>query len=780
MINTMKNAFSHYVILLLLSSLLAACGGGNGGGNSNGAEKLPVVEPPVVEPPVVEPPVVEPPVGEPPVEEPPVETSAPSASIIFPPKSALVDFNLIRVRGMASDAQGDPIISVSVNGVVAESDDGFANWQAIVPVDLGENTLTVTTIDNKQNANNEAATTIVQARALPFLSNPSISGIEVDEANNRVLVLDGVLGALLTFDLVTGQRTVISSNSSLDAFDNQQAVGSGPAFGNPNHLEFDVVNHRVLVTEQSKRQVFTVDINTGERSVLFDMNNTSGGGPALRLIRTALFDLANSRLLILDGFNNDLRLFAISLIDETRTRISNNANSGPVIQTLGAMLLDSANNRVILSDPAAGSIIAINLSNGKRTVLSGFNSTDNSIVGDGPNFESPVDVDIDTSRNQVLVTDAGLNAFFIVDLTTGDRTLLEGSGTKFIQLTAADFLGDNQIVAVDEDIETVIMVDRNTGDRALLPNNGIGEGPRLETPRSFVQLNASQLLIADSEANHLFHMDVSNGNRSIFIDGKDTILNSPRALALDKANNRVLIIDNVDNDESSPRLLSLNLESEILSIISGGGTGTGPEMRAPESIALDTTNNRLLVTDSDNKALFSINLSTGERAVISDDDSSGADFEEPAGLALEGDGNTALVVDARAGVLFSVNLQTGARTVISGENPDTGEVIGTEFELIDSHSIILDESNNRVLVSSAEEEELYSVDLATGIATELTGELSAGPFLREPIALIFDEYNSHRVFVLDSAFRAVFTVDLLNGDRVLTSWSDVSPQNNLF
>ena len=333
---------------------------------------------------------------------------------------------------------------------------------------------------------------------------------------------------------------------------------------------------------------------------------------------------------------------------------------------------------------------------------------------------------------------------------------------------------------MDGNIETVIMVDRNTGDRNLLPNNGIGEGPRFETPRSFVQLSASQLLIADSEANHLFHVDVSNGNRSIFIDGKDTILNSPRALALDKANNRVLIIDNVDNDESSPRLLSLNLESETLSIISGGGTGAGPEMRAPESIALDTTNNRLLVTDSDNNALFSINLATGERAVISDDSSPGAEFEEPVGLALRGDGNTALVVDARAGVLFSVNLQTGARTVISGENPDTGEVIGTEFELIDGHSIILDEGNNRVLISNAEEEELHSVDLATGITTELTGDLSAGPFLDEPIALIFDEYNAHHAFVLDSAFRAVFTVDLVTGDRVLTSWSDVSPQNNLF
>ena len=770
MIVPMKHTLTKNMMLLLLSGLLAACGGSGGG--SNGVES-----PPNVEPPIEEPPVEEPPVEEPPIEEPAAES--PSASIIFPPESALVDFNLIRIRGTASDAQGDPITSVSVNGVVAESNDGFATWQAIVPVELGENTLTVATTDDKQNANNEAATTIVQARALPFLRGPSTSSIEVEEANNRVLVVDGTLDALLAFDLSTGQRTVISSNGGLDAFDNQETVGSGAVFVNPNHLELDIANHRALLTEQLKRQVYAVDTNTGERSVLFDMNNTSGSGPALRLVRIARFDLANNRLLIIDGFNNNLRLFAISLADETRTLISNNANSGPTLNDPESMLLDSTNNRVILSD-VIGNIIAIDLSNGNRTVLSGLNRTDDNIVGDGPNFKTPVDVDIDTSRNQLLVTDAGLDSLFIVDLATGDRTLLEGRGPDFIKLKAADFLGNNQIVAVDGDIETVIVVDRNTGDRALLPNNGIGEGPRLQTPRSFVQLNASQLLIADSEANHLIFVDKRNGNRSILINGKDTLLNNPRALALDKTNNKVLIIDNVDNDESSPRLLSLDLTSEALSIISGDGTGTGPEMRTPESIALDSINNRLLVTDSVKGALFSINLATGERSIVSDDDSTGPSFSLPVGLALKSDGNTALVVDAQAGVLFSVNLQTGARSVISGENPDTGEVIGSEFELIDGHSILLDEGNNRVLISNLDNEDILSVDLTTGIATELTGDLSEGPFLEEPIALIFDEHNAHHAFVLDSAFRAVFIVDLLTGDRVLTSWSEVSPQGNLF
>jgi DNA-binding beta-propeller fold protein YncE len=752
MINTLtKNSI--YVLLL---SLLAACGGS--GSNSSDLRDVPAEEPSI---------------------------EAPTASIIFPPESALVDSNFIKIRGTASDAQGDTITRVSVNGVIAESDDGFATWQASVPLDLGENTLIVSTTDDKQTSNNAAAATVVQARALPFLSSSTAnSGVEVDQANNRVLVIDSAQRALLAFDLSTGQRTVISSNRGIDAFDNQQGVGSGPGFVNPNNLKFDVANHRVLLTELLERQVYTVDINTGERSVFFDMNNTIGNGPALRLIRITLFDLANNRLLLLDGINRDLRLFAIDLADETRTLISSNANSGLVINNPDSMSLDSANNRVILSEPA-GRIVAINLSNGEQTVLSGLNSTDSSIVGGGPNFKTPVDVDIDTSRNQALVSDAGLDALFIVDLATGNRTLLEGLGSDFISLRAADFFDENQIVAVDDGLETVIIVDRNTGDRTLLPANGIGEGPRLQTPRSFVQID-SGLLIADSEASHVFHVDVSNGNRSIFVNGNETILNSPRAIALDKANNRVLIVDNVDNidnrddDELNPRLLSLDLASKTLSIISGDGTGSGPGMTKPEHIALDSVNNRLLVIDIDKVALFSINLATGERSVISDQGSPGPAFDTPLGLALKSDGNTALVIDAFDGILFSINLQTGARSVISGENPDTGEIIGPGFALIDSHAIVLDEDNNRALISNLDDSSIFLVDLSTGIATELTDGLSAGPFLQEPIALIVDERNHHHAFVLDSAFRAVFTVDLLTGDRVLTSWSEVSPLNNLF
>jgi len=100
--------------------------------------------------------------------------------------------------------------------------------------------------------------------------------------------------------------------------------------------------------------------------------------------------------------------------------------------------------------------------------------------------------------------------------------------------------------------------------------------------------------------------------------------------------------------------------------------------------------------------------------------------------------------------------------------------------LEDSLGLALDEVNNRALITNADNGDLFAVDLNTGIAREITDSLSIGPSLEEPVAVVLDEHDNTRAYVIDSSFRALFTVDLTNGDRVLTSWSEVSPQNNLF
>ena len=429
------------------------------------------------------------------------DTSAPLAVIQYPPVKSLTDQALIEVRGVAEDLEGSPITSVSVNGFAAESSDGFATWNVTIPLELGDNALVVETADDKNNVDDEAAEALVKASAYPFLLEPNEGSVAVDSDNNRALVVDSALEALFAFDLSTGERTVISAQEPQDNFGAQAPVGGGINLRNPGHLVFDPDNNRVLVTEQSLGKIIAIDLATGERSEFLN-RNTGGSGPGLTLLRSQVLDLANNRVLVMDGVNGNIRLFAVDLTTGNRMIISSaGRGSGQVINSAEAIALDTANNRLLAADGnngLRGTLLAIDLNSGNRTVLSGLNRTNNQLVGAGPEFFSPQSLDFDSDNGRVLIADSSFETVFTVNLATGERTVITGTvpnttqqvgvGPKFIALIGTAFLDERQAVAVDRELETVMVIDLTNGDRRLLPGNAIGEGPRFNTPRGFVQL----------------------------------------------------------------------------------------------------------------------------------------------------------------------------------------------------------------------------------------------------------------------------------------------------
>lgn len=718
--------------------------------------------------------------------------SAPVAMVQFPPVNSLTDQASIELRGTAEDLEGDEITSVTVNGIAVETNDGFANWRITLPLELGSNTLAVETRDDQGHVDSEAAEVMVQARALPFITFPGESGLAVDHANNRVLVATSILhDALFAFDLVTGERTVISSEKALDNFNHQAPVGSGIGLTLPRHLELDLENNRALVTESLQDQIVAIDINTGERTELLNLN-TGGNGPDLRLLRSQVLDLANNRIFILEGFNGDMRLFAVDIPSGNRALIaSSTRGSGQALNFAEPMALDLANNRMLLADfvgnidgAGRGALLAVDLDSGNRTVISGFNRTTSSLVGGGTEFILPISLDFDPLNNRVLIAVRGFRSnfdtVFMVDLATGARSVVSGfnrdndqivgAGTNLTKIKGARLIDNNQAVAVDDSLETAVIIDLATGDRKLLPGNGIGNGPSFGNPRGMVAMGEN-LIVSDAQLNQLFKVDKITGDREVMVDGSDTLMNKPQVLALDEEGNRLLVIDNLD---IAPRLLAIDLTDHAHTVISGDGFGTGVALIEPQDTALDSANNRLLVTDKSLQALVAIDLASGDRTLVSSDVSEGPSFEFPSTVVLAEGGTTALVADSQQSILYSVNLATGARTVVSGENPDTGEIVGPQSDLFSVVDMVLDRSNNRVVVISvAEGPLLQSVDLATGVVSELSS-FSVGeglPFL-EPNNLLLDRDN--RLLVLDESAGAIYSVDLTNGDRVRISWTDLS------
>jgi len=84
-----------------------------------------------------------------------IDSTPPTVSVSSPADGAVVTESQLTIQGTASDAGG--ITYVKVNGVDAQTSDGFAHWSAVVNLAEGANQITVSTADDRGNTDGEAA-----------------------------------------------------------------------------------------------------------------------------------------------------------------------------------------------------------------------------------------------------------------------------------------------------------------------------------------------------------------------------------------------------------------------------------------------------------------------------------------------------------------------------------------------------------------------------------------------------------------------------------------------
>jgi hypothetical protein len=147
---------------------------------------------------------------------------------------------------------------------------------------------------------------------------------------------------------------------------------------------------------------------------------------------------------------------------------------------------------------------------------------------------------------------------------------------------------------------------------------------------------------------------------------------------------------------------------------------------------------------------------------------SGTSFLSPRSLLIDSDNNRALVGDGSpdAGTLFSVDLTTGLRTVIS--DLDTPQ---TDFELIGARSMVSDELQEYVLIDTSASG-IVKVDLISGERSQFLSTLSNNPAF--PYHYFHLEDGAAYMIYLDEATRALYAIDMESKDIVIMSKSETS------
>ena len=741
-------------IFFLLTLSLFSCGGGGSSGGGNG------------------------------------DTTAPLATITFPPTLSLTDGDQITVQGTASD--DSEITTLRVNGIDAASSDGFSNWQVVVPLTPGSNTLQVETGDIGLNSSSNAAQVLMTA-AGPLMTNSQ--DLLLDEPNNRLLVLDLGRRAVMAVNLDNGERSVISDRNTPD---NNNLLFS------PQAMVLDSANNRLLVLQRFEG-VLSIDLtpgpNLGKRTIISNNSTPDNANPFVRPTSLVL-DSANDRLLVTDSGAN-AAILAVSLTDGARSIISNDTT--PFItnpfDSPQDLVLDNANDQLLVVDSGLDAIIAVDLINGGGNTIGRRTTISDNATPDTLNpFFQPLSLVLDPANNRLLVSDSVFQYVLAVDLNPGvglgGRTIFSSNTHpdsdnpfSFPRSLALDS-ANNRLLAGNEGISSIHAVDLTDGSRAIVSDSSFPnrDDPFLAPTDLAFDISNNQLFVTDSRKSAVLAVDLNTGERSIVsnfvIPDNINDFSDPAGLVLDIANNRLLVADN-----SLDAVLSVDLspgpDRGKRSIISDSTTpdGVNPFDR-PTALVLDSADNRLLVLDSGLDAVLAIDLAPGpdrgKRSIVSDaitPDNINA-FVSPSGLMLDSANNRLLVVDTGLDAVLAVDLtpgpDRGKRSIVSDNS--TPNNINQFFNPTD---LVLDSTNNRLLMLDTIRglNAVLAVDLNPGsnlgARTIITGRglpgNNANGFLF-PVALALDSLHD-RLLVLEggAGMRALIAINLKTGERVILS-----------
>jgi hypothetical protein len=256
------------------------------------------------------------------------------------------------------------------------------------------------------------------------------SHLAIDPANNRVFAVDSarVVGRtassseklLLEIDLTTGNRTEIVS---FNAFNGFSFIAD---------IQYDSVANRIIYANTRDNILMAYKLDTQEFEVLterieLEFDSGLSGSMSTNLRKFAL-DVANNRALLTvqqtNTYTNDDNvekeqlnaLLSINLETGESSIVSNDdIGTGPKFQGIIGVVLDEANKRVFVSNFDLGTISAVDLETGNRTILSdASDSLPLSFV------TSPV---LDVENQRLFVGDATNETVYVIDIETGERAI---------------------------------------------------------------------------------------------------------------------------------------------------------------------------------------------------------------------------------------------------------------------------------------------------------------------------------------------------------------------
>ncbi len=534
--------------------------------------------------------------------------------------------------------------------------------------------------------------------------------IEIDEAGNRAFILEKDNSSIIAIDLDSGDRNVISASNK----------GSGPLPRQMLDMAMDLPNDRIFVNDLSS-VIYEIDPINGNRSVFLD-----SWAKGIHTDVSVDIDVAGNQLVAV-GYDQ------VNLIDLDTKEITA-LISGSVINFKHA-ILDVSGERLILQSYYNGEYIEfVDLATGARTVFY-----------ENANFRHIEDITLDVANNLIYVWSE--SGFYTLDLNTGGRTDLSLGSDRY-SMTDPGPLGfdrqNNRLLIADRGLGNLFAFDLGSRVLEYFASSNIGTGYRIEGPDALVYDEVGdRLFVVEDYSERIYAVDPATGNRTLFSSrpvGSDVSIDDVRDMDMDYANNRILLVD------YEYGLVEINLTTGDRDYFNSS------HPNEITSLELDVTGNRLLLSESNGYGIYQADLSSREFSIFSTHAVSG--YQESRFLAInEQASELAVVMDSNSRIY---NLGTASYQNVS-------------YNGIDDFDVSVEIDSSSATLYSLKDDKLNSYPYLGGDPTEVSGiNYGSGPIFINAKDMTLDLKN-HRAFIIDSAMDAIFSVDLLTGERRVIS-----------
>jgi hypothetical protein len=504
----------------------------------------------------------------------------------------------------------------------------------------------------------------------------------------------------------------------------------------------------------------------------------------------------------IDGFQNwraNVPLSAVTTaITVSVTDIAGNAtaaadsasvvNRGPVLNGYIGMVYDPNGDQVIAVDRSTDAVYGYRATDGVGHLISAGPSP-----GAAPGQFAPSALAIDATRNRALYVDYIIDALVAVDLATGTRSLASPSQGQASPTTlavsnnlAVDPAG-NRAFAANEICQCIIGMNLTTATRSIVASATVGSGAY---PAAVVGLvydglttpGAPRLLTSSWSGpgvQEIIAIDVATGNRTVFSSVTNSVGAGPStggtlSLSLDPLRHRLVTADNYVFG-----IMAIDLVTGDRSLVMDQNAGSGPLMYPTVGAAYDPASNRLFSRQVLQDEIIATDLATKERTTfIHAHVGTGPEPSNPDSMVIEqSSGAAASLIYTQAYPLSvsRLNLATGVRTTVSDALTGTGPVLDGLVDLVLDTRVSAGPHQALALLG-APNNRLLSIDLVSGDRLQLADLNSAAPAVTGPAHLKLDVANN-RVLFTDSdasgAGDALYAIDLDSGARSVISSAGV-------